>query len=154
MVENLQTEESREMLRKHFAGLAELDKGDFFSRLCVRRIGQGDRLFAAGEKADSIYFIVQGRFAVHKPVGIGNRSQAVALLAAGTLAGEAGLLAGRRRGADMVAVEDSVVLELPWDAVRQMRQESSQLYIALLEQTLGIVSQRLKKSSERLALIL
>lgn len=141
-------------MRNHFASLLEFDTDKVLSCLAVSSKAKGECLFAAGEEAGSLYFIVKGCFAVHKPVGIGNRSQAVALLSVGALAGEASLLVDRQRGATMVAVEDSEVLELPRDTLCEIELENPQLYIALLKRTLGVVSQRLQKSSERLALIL
>lgn len=144
----------RERLDDKFADLAILDTKAIFSRLGTCRSAKGEYLFTAGEEATSLYFILEGCFAVQKPVGIGNRSQAVALLSAGALVGESALLAGRRRGATIVAVEDSLALELPRDILKEMEQDNPQLYIALLKKTLGVVSQRLQKSSERLALIL
>lgn len=143
-----------EVLRRHYGRLLELDHSSVLSRLSIRDRARGEQLFAAGEQANSLYIVVKGSFAVHKPVGIGNRTQAVALLSVGALAGEAALLTGGERGAAMIAVEDSKVLELTREILDDIEHNSPELYMALLKKTLEVVSKRLKKSSERLALIL
>ena len=154
MVLENDSDTGRGVLNKHFADLISLDTSDIFSGLCTTDTVRGEHLFTAGEEANSFYIVVRGCYAVHKPVGIGKRTQAVALLSTGALAGEAALFVESRHGSTMIAVEDSQVLEFPRHLLEELEQVNPQLYVALLKKTLRVVSQRLQKSSERLALIL
>lgn len=123
-------------------------------QLELRRISKGEVLFAAGAEAKSLYFILEGRFAVHKEIGIGERTQAVALLAAGTVIGEAALTGERRHRATVMAVEQSTVAGLSSQALVVIREQMPELFIGLLKKILSITSIRLQKSSERLARVL
>ncbi|WP_419176748.1 cyclic nucleotide-binding domain-containing protein [Desulfosediminicola sp.] len=154
MVLENDSDTGRRVLNKHFADLIALDTGEVFSNLTSTDKVRGEHLFTAGEEANSLYMVAKGCFAVHRPVGIGKRTQAVALLSTGALAGEAALFAASRHGSTMIAVEDSQVLEFPRHLLEELEQVNPQLYVALLKKTLRVVSQRLQKSSERLALIL
>lgn len=120
----------------------------------IRRLSPGEMLYAVGSEADSLYIVLEGRFAVHKPIGIGDRTQVVALLTAGTVLGEAALAADRRRGSTVMAVEQGAVATLSRAALAAMEENAPRLFIGLMKKILSITSLRLRKSSERLALVL
>lgn len=69
---------------------------------------RGEVLMRQGEPADSLYFVVSGRFEVR----IASRSQPVAEIGPGSPIGEIAFLAGGERTATVVAVRDSLVLRL------------------------------------------
>lgn len=120
----------------------------------VRELGEGDVLFATGDPADSLALVTEGCFAVHKPIGIGERTQVVALLEPGTVIGEAALVAGRQRGSTVAAVAPSTVIVYDRGALAEIEKTMPQLYISLVKKVLTITSLRLRKSSDRLALVL
>ncbi len=119
-----------------------------------RDIAKGEMLFVEGDLADCLYFVIEGRFAVHKAIGIGKRTQAVALLDVGTVIGEGAFTPGRLRGATVLAVEDSKVFQLTGEVLATIEKNLPEQYIGLLKKIFSITSLRLQKSSERLALVL
>lgn len=142
------------VLIKFFPTLVQHEYDMLNQHLQHRHVPTGELLFAAGEDADCLYFILEGRFAVHKSIGIGERTQVVALLDTGTIIGEAAVVADRLRGATVLAVEDSTVACLSRQAFAVLEEQAPELFIRLLKKILSITSLRLQKSSERLALVL
>ncbi len=120
----------------------------------IRKISEGEVLFSAGDQADSLFFILEGRLAVHKSTGIRDRTQVVALLDAGTIAGESAVSGDRLRGATVIAVEKTVVARLSRQDLTALEETAPETYIYLIKKILRISSLRLHKSSERLALVL
>jgi CRP-like cAMP-binding protein len=119
-----------------------------------RKMSEGEKLFSAGDQADSIFFILEGRFAVHKSTGIRDKTQVVALLDAGTIAGESAVSGEFLRGATVLAVENSLVAQLSRQELSALEETVPGAYIYLMKKILRISSLRLQKSSERLALVL
>lgn len=114
----------------------------------------GMTLYRSGDAAGHFYVLVSGRIAVQKHTGFGERLQVVALLGPGAPLGESGLLAGQQRGATLTAVETSRLLSLPQEGFAHLAASHSPLTVRLLTWVVGRMSLRLKKSSERLALVL
>jgi NTE family protein len=85
------------------------------------RIAGGQPLYEAGARADALYLVVAGAFAVFRAVS-GGRSL-LGLVRPGEIVGEAAVLAGTARSATVVALRDSVVALLPspafFDAARR-----------------------------------
>lgn len=123
-------------------------------QLELRRVAKGEVLSIAGAEATCLYFILEGRFAVQKEIGVGKRTQAVALLAAGTVTGEAALTGENLHRATVMAVEQSLVAGLTTQALDAIKARMPELFIDLMRKILSITSIRLQKSSERLARIL
>lgn len=142
------------VMEKYFPALVQEEYAFLNQLLEIRNLPKGDALFVTGSEADSLFFILEGRFAVHKEIGIGERTQVVALLDAGTIAGEAAVATDRMHGATVTAVERSTVAGLSRQALTDLEEHMPQLFIGLLKKTLSITSLRLQKSSERLALVL
>jgi CRP-like cAMP-binding protein len=120
----------------------------------IRKMGVGDVLFSTGDSADSLFFILEGRLAVHKSTGIRDRTQVVALLDAGTIVGESAVSEDRLRGATVIAVEKTIAAQLSRQDLVALEETSPRAYIYLMKKILRISSLRLHKSSERLALVL
>ncbi|APE43536.1 hypothetical protein BOO69_09015 [Sulfitobacter alexandrii] len=98
----------------------------------IRHLERGERLVAAGEAADTLYFVRSGRF--HVVVG----GAVIAEISEGDPIGEIAFFSGARRTADVVAARDSEVLALDrtaWEGAAQMP---------------GVVDGVLKSLSERL----
>lgn len=73
----------------------------------VRTLRRGDHLVRSGEPSETVYVVSSGRFEV-RVAGGGWRSE----IGPGELVGEIGFFARLPRTADVVAIRDSVVLEL------------------------------------------
>lgn len=82
-----------------------------------RILSRGDHLFEAGEEAESMYVVLSGRVAIAIASEVDKRESMVALMEAGDLFGEMGLLDAGPRSAMARAIEPSEVLEIPYDPV-------------------------------------
>ena len=117
-------------------------------------LSAGSTLYHSDQSAGHFYVLVTGRIAVQKPTGFGERMQVVALLDAGAPLGESGLLDGQQRGATLTAVLPCRLLVLSSAAFAALTRSHSDLAVKLLSWVVARISLRLKKSSERLALVL
>lgn len=120
----------------------------------VRSFSTGETLLSSGEDAEGLHLVLEGCFAVHKPIGLGKRSQVVALLEAGTVIGEGVLAGGRPYSSTIVATEESVVATFSRAALAEIETIAPQLFITFIKKVFSITSIRLQKSSDRLALVL
>ncbi len=117
-------------------------------------LSAGDVLFHLNESGDKLYLVTQGRLAVQKRTGFGERTQVVALLNPGAPVGERFVLSNNRHGATVVAVDDSRLLTFSNGAFNELKKEHPLLAVSLLEWLLDRVSLRLRKSSDRLSHVL
>lgn len=88
---------------------------------------RGDVLFNEGDAPDSLHVVLSGRIAIVMSAESDNRESVVALMDAGDLFGELGLLDEGPRSATARALESTVVLEVPYDAVRKLFDEEPRL---------------------------
>lgn len=114
----------------------------------------GENLFEEGCEGTSMYFIIEGKLAVHKATSMAGKRQAVALLGPGSVVGEGVLGCKAVRGATLVAVEKTVLAELSLSGFQEIEKSDPQLALTVVKKMLNLSSIRLQKSSERLALIL
>lgn len=102
----------------------------------ARLVGAGERrTFAAGtdlmhqgDTAGCMFVILSGRVSVVRHHPHLSSPIVVATLGAGETVGEMGLLDGEPRSATVTAVEDTVTVEIPGDAVRDCVANDPQLY--------------------------
>ena len=120
----------------------------------LKDVAAGAKLFAAGDNAHALYIILQGKFAVHGPAGVTGRSQVVALLERGAILGEGALIDEWVRGASVVALENGEVACLSRQSLQRLEVEAPSLYIRFLKKVAAVLALRLRKSTERLALVL
>lgn len=142
------------LLAELFSAFTPEECDRFTALLRSREISEGDPLFQEGEAADEMFFILSGAVAVHKKSGFGGKTKVVALLAEGSLAGEACIAGKGLHGASVVAVKDCSTLILLRSGLELLEKENPGLVLLLLKKILKISSLRLQKSSERLALVL
>jgi CRP-like cAMP-binding protein len=81
---------------------------------------RGDVLFLEGDAPDSLHVVLSGRIAIVMSAEADNRESVVALMDAGDLFGELGLLDEGPRSATARALEPTVVLEIPYGPVRTL----------------------------------
>jgi CRP-like cAMP-binding protein len=92
-----------------------------------RQLVRGDVLFNEGDPPDALYLVVSGRIAIAMASPVDKRESVVALMEPGDLFGELGMLDDGPRSALARALERSLVLEVPFEPVREMFQEDPRL---------------------------
>jgi CRP/FNR family transcriptional regulator, cyclic AMP receptor protein len=113
----------------------------------TRQLVRGDVLFGEGDPPDALYVVLSGRLAIALANPIDRRESVVALMEAGDLFGELGLLDDRPRSAMARALEPSLVLALPYAPVVQMFHEQP----TMLWNVTRLLAQRLRTMDEALA---
>lgn len=91
------------------------------------RLSRGGILVREGAPADTLYFVISGRFEIHTE----SRDKPLAVVGAGQLIGEVAFLAGGGRTATATALRDSVVLRLSRPAFNKLSDESPRIWQAL-----------------------
>jgi CRP/FNR family transcriptional regulator, cyclic AMP receptor protein len=91
-----------------------------------RELRRGDVVFDEGDDPDELLLVISGRIAIANR-SVDGRESVVALMDAGDLFGEMGLLDGLGRSAQARALEASIVVAVPYDPVRQAFEEHPQL---------------------------
>ncbi|WP_240387209.1 patatin-like phospholipase family protein [Brevundimonas naejangsanensis] len=87
---------------------------------------RGERLFSAGDPADTLYLLRAGRLGVFRQDD-GRPPQMIAIIKPGDPVGELALLAGTSHMSDVVALRDSDVLALPREAFFQAARDNPML---------------------------
>jgi CRP-like cAMP-binding protein len=109
------------LMKSDFFGEAPADDVAAIAAKGRKRIlSRGDHLFEAGEEAESMYVVLSGRIAIAIASEVDKRESMVALMEAGDLFGEMGLLDAGPRSAMARAIEPSEVLEIPYDPVGEL----------------------------------
>ena len=96
--------------------LSPEQRSAFLSHAVVREVPAGTRIVEHGDTASSAYFILDGATTAGIPVDGGYRG--LSTMVAGDYFGEIAALTGSPRTADVVTDVDSVLLEVPADALR------------------------------------
>ncbi len=117
-------------------------------------LSAGEKLYTTGDEADRIYFILKGKVAVHHPSGFGDKTQVVAILSDGSVVGESALCNLKARKAVVVAAEETRLAYALVKDLKGLTEKDPALILKLITRLLEIISVRLRKSSERLALAL
>jgi CRP/FNR family transcriptional regulator, cyclic AMP receptor protein len=140
-----------------FAFLNFLDEAErhlLSSLLNEKKILAGEVLFDYGDSAAVLYFLSQGRLAVHKLTGFEEKLQVIALLDPGSIVGETAILRDHVRHTRVVAIEDCRLYGLDRKDFAALKDQSEELACRFLEHILSIVALRLEKTSDRLARVL
>lgn len=148
------TDQQRQSIRELFPFFASAGWQDHWSELQLVDVPAGDALFGEGQAASGLYLVVSGRFSVQRKTGFADKKQVVALLAPGSFIGESALAGESVRGTTVVAVEKSSAALLPLSGFIRLTERNPGLAIELLQTLLRLSSLRLRKCSERLALVL
>jgi len=97
------------------AALTRAFEGAQDSRASWFALTRGERLFSAGDRADTLYLLRAGRLGVFRRDD-GRVPQMIAVIKPGEPVGELAMLAGTSHMSDVVALRDSDVLALPREA--------------------------------------
>jgi len=119
-----------------------------------RKLATGEQLFDYEDDADTLFFLHNGRLAVHKYSGFQSKMQVVALLDTGTVVAEGAVIEGHVHKCKVTAVDDCILSSLSHKAYCQFREKAPDLAFLLFEYLFKIASLRLEKSTERMARIL
>ena len=99
-----------------FARLSTDQRRALVERATVDEVGAGTRIIEHGDAASSAYFVLHGSATAGVPVAEGYRG--LSTMAEGDFFGEIAALTGSTRTADVVADVDTILLEVPADALR------------------------------------
>jgi CRP/FNR family cyclic AMP-dependent transcriptional regulator len=108
---------------------------------------RGDVLFEEGDPPDALYIVLSGRLAIALANPLDRRESVVALMEAGDLFGDMGMLDDRPRSAGARALESSRVLSIPYAPVVELFHEQP----TLLWNVTRLLAQRLRAMDEALA---
>jgi len=110
-----------------FRGLSPDERRALIGELDRMPVKRGDVLIRQGDPADSIYFVVSGRFEVR----LNGRAEMLAEIGAGSPIGEIAFLAGGLRSANVIAARDGLVLRLRKAEFDQLCQRMPQIWTLL-----------------------
>jgi CRP-like cAMP-binding protein len=107
---------------------------------------RNDVIFAEGDVPDSLFVVSSGRVAIANK-SIDGRESVVALMEPGDLFGEMGLFDGLGRSAEARALEQSVVVSIPYAPIRRVYEEQPEQ----LWRVVRLLAGRLRNMDEALA---
>ena len=93
---------------KLFSGLSEKNKGEIASKLTGMNVKKKDFIYNAGDKAEAVYVVKEGRVKIirYSPDG---RELTIDILEQGDIFGELTMAGEKERETDAVAMEDSFI---------------------------------------------
>ncbi len=112
-----------------------------------RHLIRGDILFNEGDPPEALYLVLRGRLAIALANPIDRRESVVALMEAGDLFGEMGMLDGGPRSAMARALEPTTVLSIPYAPILQLFEAQPRL----LWNVTRLLAQRIRVTDEALA---
>jgi NTE family protein len=126
-----------------FGELSVDQQAEIWSRARIRRLPRGETLVLQNTPADAVFVVVSGRFEVR----LADQPAPLAEIAVGQPIGEIAFFAGGLRTATVVAVRDSVVLELD----RASFEDVARRVPAIYDQLLAAMARRLAETTARVA---
>jgi len=124
-----------------FSTLAAKERDILISQSHVLAAPAGTNILRHGEGGDTAYFILSGRAVAGIAAGEGNY-RSLSSMTPGDFFGEIAALTGAARTADVVAAEDSSLLQVPAQALRNLMGNPalSALFLAKISERLGRTS--------------
>ena len=101
------------------SGLTPRDRELLIERARVRQAAPGTAITRAGDQGDAAFFILSGRAVAGTTSGEGEY-RAMSSMLAGDIFGEIAAITGSVRTADVVAEEETTLLEIPADTLRTL----------------------------------
>lgn len=108
---------------------------------------RGDVLFNEGDPSSALYLVLRGRVAIALANPIDHRESVFALMEAGDLFGEMGMLDDGPRSALARALEPTTVLTIPYEQILRMFDDNPKL----LWNVTRLLAQRIRATDEALA---
>ena len=129
-----------------FGKLNEKELEPIVEKSAKKQLLRGDVLFRENDKPFSLFLVETGRIAIVNKSFIGKES-VIALMENGDLFGERGLFDERGRSAEARALEESCVIEVPYEPINKLYEENpSQLW-----EVVTMLVNRLRNMDEVLA---
>tara|TARA_B100000029_G_C17574024_1_gene957593 strand:+ start:1933 stop:2604 length:672 start_codon:yes stop_codon:yes gene_type:complete len=129
-----------------FSKLNEKELEPIVEKSAKKQLLRGDVLFRENDKPFSLFLVETGRIAIVNKSFIGKES-VIALMENGDLFGEMGLFDERGRSAEARALEESCVIEVPYEPINKLYEENpSQLW-----EVVTMLVNRLRNMDEVLA---
>ena len=107
-----------------------------------------------GRDEDYMGFIIDGKLAVKKKTGFGDKQIIIAILEKGAMVGEGAFVDSGPRSTTVTAMEPCKLLTLSARKMAELTSNNPQLANKLLKRMLYIISLRLRKAVERIAELL
>lgn len=127
-------------LLPELGGLAMQRRAGFLTGATVAKASPGEAILKVGEPGDAAYFVLGGKAVAGIPENGGYRS--LSAMGPGDFFGEIGALTGSTRTANVVADEETEVMEVPGDTLKSLMDlpEMSTLINSKLTERLGRTS--------------
>jgi SulP family sulfate permease len=133
--------------------LRTADDADELMRRCQRlEFAASETVAAAGDSADTMHFILQGRVGIMVPTGEG-RNTRVRSLGRYTTVGEMGLVTRAPRSATIQAEVDSVLYVLRAEDFEALKEDHPALGQKLLTYFISVMAERLSFASRMIAVL-
>ena len=142
-------------IRKEFRFFNTLTNEEIeqFLNFCAFRTGiKGEHLWEEGDTDNYAVFIVSGKLGIKKKTEF-DKYMIVGTFAKGTVAGELCLLTDRNRSVTAVILEDIELLRLKSEDFEALISEYPMLGLKLLRHVFLVISNRLNRSTSRIASI-
>lgn len=137
-----------DMLARMPSDRERLDR--LFKMLPLEQLPQGSIVLHAGEQADSLVFLEQGRVVVRLPSSTTDGSRLRAM-SAGAVLGDIGLALGTRRTANVVAATDIAIRRLTQPHLARFEQEDPHLALAVQRLLSRALAERIVRDEHRTA---
>lgn len=147
-------EQEEGSLREWFQKILRItDDADELMRRCQRlEFAAGETVATAGDAADTMHFILQGRVGIMVPTGEG-RNTRVRSLGRYTTVGEMGLVTRAPRSATIQAEVDSVLYVLRAEDFEALKEDHPALGQKLLTYFISVMAERLSFASRMIAVL-
>jgi CRP/FNR family cyclic AMP-dependent transcriptional regulator len=119
-----------------FADLTPTELDQLADASEVQDLRRGDVLFREDDDPDRLYVVIEGRIAIAKR-SVDGRESVVALMESGDLFGEMGLFERLGRSAEARALEQSRVLVIGYDPIREVYENRPELLWGVVELLAG-----------------
>jgi CRP/FNR family cyclic AMP-dependent transcriptional regulator len=106
----------------------------------------GSALLREGGEADTLGIVLAGRVKVYKNGDTGDPIE-IALLGSGSIFGEMGVFDGQAASASILAVEDTIVLQIPRARLFEFLKANPEIAFTMMHTMIYILSSRLRKAN-------
>jgi sulfate permease, SulP family len=121
-----------------------------FASLATERLAAGTTLLRAGEQADGLVFLEQGRVIVRAP-GTGADGPRIRAMSAGAILGDIGLALQSRRTADVIAATDVSLRRLTHAQLAAMERDDPLLALAIQRLLSRALAERIVRDEDKLS---
>jgi CRP-like cAMP-binding protein len=141
------------LLRSHakfFQDLTDGESGLILPCFSIKELSIGETVFSEGEEADSMAFIVSGRFLVTKKIGHRGRQVVLSNTGERSVLGEFSMISGTARTATAICIEGGWLLLMERNRLNEFIKEHPAVGCKILKSMILAGSQRQAKTAEKL----